>query len=51
MSGSYDQPPMLSLYFDFVWQLRLFKQALRHADASRVADTDDPSLRDHVTTV
>jgi len=25
MSGSYDQPSMLSLQFDFVWQLRLFK--------------------------
>jgi hypothetical protein len=51
MSGSYDQPSMLSLQFDFVWQLRMFKQALRHADATRVADTDDPSLCDHVTTV
>jgi hypothetical protein len=25
MSGSYDQASMLSLKFDFVWQLRLFK--------------------------
>ena len=51
MSGSYDQPSMLSLQFDFVWQLRLFKQAFRHTDAPRVADTDDPGLRYHVTTV
>ena len=51
VSGSHDQPPMFSLQFDFVWQLRLFKQPLRHTDAPRVANPNDSSLYDHVITL
>jgi hypothetical protein len=29
----------------------VFKQALRHANAPRVADSDNSSFRDHVTTL
>jgi hypothetical protein len=31
--------------------LRLFEQTLRHPDAPRVADTDNASLGNHVTTL
>jgi hypothetical protein len=51
MGSSYDQPAMLGLQFDFFRELRLFEQTLRHADAPRVADADNASLDDHVTTL
>jgi len=46
-----DQPALLRLQFDFVWQLCLFQQHLRQADAFRVSDPDNPCSYDHVITV
>jgi hypothetical protein len=42
---------MLGLELDFLRQLRLFEQALGHTNASRVADPDNASLGNHVTTL
>ena len=51
MSGSYDQSTMLRLQLDFFRQLRLFEQTLGHADTPGVADANNASLGNHVTTL
>jgi hypothetical protein len=42
---------VFGLELDLLWQLRLFEQHLRDANASGVPDANNAGLCDHVTTL
>src|SRR6266702_3606324 len=50
-SRTNNEPPGLSLEFDFFREIGLFQQCAGHPNALRVADPDDASLRGHVITL
>jgi hypothetical protein len=46
--AAHDETPGFYQELHFIGKLRLIQQRLRHADAPRVADLDDASLRGHM---